>query len=118
MPRKVVSMSRPMSASEHMTPITTNGFEQVSVVITSAATLKSLLTGAVIPSDARHAIFYPEDNDVRWRADGTDPTVSVGIVMEKDALHVFENQRGIFEGMKMISGDASSAASLNVHWFK
>jgi hypothetical protein len=111
-------MSRPMSASEHMTPITTNGFEQVSVVITSASTLKSLLTGAVIPADARHAIFYPEDNDVRWRADGTAPTVDIGIVMEKDALHVFENQRGIFDNMQVISGDASSASTLNVHWFK
>ena len=110
-------MSRPMSASEHMTPIGTNGFEQVSVT-TSAVTLKSLLTGTAIPADARHAIFYPEDQDVRWRADGTNPTASIGIVMEKDALHVFENQRGIFDSMLVISGNASSAASLNVHWFK
>lgn len=110
-------MSRPMSASEHMTPISTNGFEQVSVT-TSAATLKSLLTGTVVPADARHAIFYPEDQDVRWRADGTAPAVDTGIVMEKDALHVFENQRGIFDNMQVISGNASSAASLNVHWFK
>jgi hypothetical protein len=108
-----------MAASEHMTPIAAalNGFEQVSVT-TSAATLKSLLTGAVVPPDARHAIFYLEDQDVRWRADGTAPAADVGIVMAKDTLHVFENQRSIFDNMKVISGHASSAASLNVQWCK
>lgn len=112
-------MSRPVTASETMAPIAaaSNGFEQVSVT-TSAATLASLLTGAAIPDDARHAIFYPEDQDIRWRADGTNPTAAVGVVMTKDTLHVYENQRAIFDNMKVISGSASSAASLNVHWFK
>ena len=68
-------MGNPVAASEDMAPIAAalNGFEQVSVT-TTAATLASLLTGAVIPPDASHAIFYPEDQDVRWRADGTSPT--------------------------------------------
>ena len=112
-------MGNPVAASEDMAPIAAalNGFEQVSVT-TTAATLASLLTGAVIPPDASHAIFYPEDQDVRWRADGTSPTAAVGIVMAKDTVHVFENQRSIFDNMKVISGNASSAASLNVQWCK
>lgn len=112
-------MSRPVTAAEPLMPIlaASGGFQQVSVT-TSAATLASLLSGAVIPSEARHAIFYPETNDVRWRADGTNPTAAVGVVMEKDQLHVFEDQRTIFDRMKVISGNASSAATLNVHFFK
>ena len=112
-------MSRPVTSAEPLTPIAaaSGGFEQVSVT-TSASTLAALLTGTAIPAETRHAVFYPETNDVRWRADGTDPTASVGIVMEKDTLHVFDNQRTIFDHMKLISGNASSAAVLNVHFFK
>jgi len=112
-------MSRPVTSAEPMTPIAaaSGGFQQVSVT-TSAATLASLLSSAVVPSDTRHALFYPETNDVRWRADGTNPTATVGTVMVKDTLHVFENQRGIFDNMKVISNDAGSAATLNVHFFK
>ena len=111
-------MSRPVSAVEPLMPIAaaSGGFEQISVG-TSAATLTASLT-AGIPDDARHAIFYPETQNVRWRADGTAPTATVGIVMEKDQLHVYEDQRTIFDRMKLISASASSAATLNVHFFK
>ena len=108
-----------VAASEDMAPIAAalNGFEQVSITST-AGTLASFLTGAAIPTTATHAIFYPEDQDVRWRADGTSPTEAIGIVMAKDTVHVFENQRSIFDNMKVVSGHASSAASLNVQWCK
>jgi hypothetical protein len=109
-------MSRPVTASEPLTPIAaaSGGFEQITIS-SSSTTLAAGLT-AGIPSEARHAIFYPETADVRWRADGTAPTDAVGIVMEKDAMHVFEDQRGIFDNMKLIS--ASSSSTLNVHFFK
>jgi len=112
-------MSRPVTSSEPMTPIAaaSGGFQQVSIT-TTAATLASKLSSAVIPADARHALFYPETKSIRWRADGTAPTAAVGTVMAVDTLHVFENQRGIFDNMKLISADASSAATLNVHFFK
>jgi len=111
-------MSRPVTSSEPLTPIAaaSGGFEQITIS-SSAATLDASLT-AGIPAETRHAIFYPETADIRWRADGTAPAVDTGIVMEKDALHVFENQRGIFDNMKLISGSASSSSVLNVHFFK
>ena len=109
-------MSRPVTSAEPLTPIAaaSGGFEQITIDSTAATLTASLTAG--IPSEARHALFYPEVQDVRWRADGTNPTASVGMVMEKDALHVFENQRGIFDNMKLIS--ASSSSTVNVHFFK
>ena len=112
-------MTRPVAASEPLTPIAaaSYGFEQITVTASSAATLKSLLTGTVIPPETRHAIFYPESEDVRWRADGTAPTASIGLVMAKDTQTVFENQGPIFEAMKLISA-GSSSVTVNVHFFK
>ena len=111
-------MSRPVSASEPLTPIAaaSGGFEQVTIT-TSAATLEATLT-AGIPDEARHAVFYPETQNVRWRADGTAPTATVGILMEADTLSVFENQRGVFDNMRLISAHASSSSTLNVHFLK
>jgi hypothetical protein len=100
-----------------MTPIATTGFQQLTVT-TSAATLASLCSGSVIPAETRHAIFYPEGQNVRWTTDGGNPTATVGMVMEADAQTVFENQRPIFDNMKVISANASSSATLNVSFFK
>lgn len=42
--------------------------------ITPAATA----TGLTIPAGTVMAMITPETQDIRWRADGTDPTASVG----------------------------------------
>ena len=76
-------------------------FEQITVT-TSATLLSGLLSGG-IPAGAKHVIFYPE-GDIRWRADGTSPTSSVGIVMKSSQLEVFENQFTLLTAMEMIAG--------------
>ena len=87
-------------------------FEQITVTTTATA-LSSLLSGG-IPSGAKHAYFYPE-GDVRWRADGTSPTSSVGIVMGANTPEVWESQRALLENVEFI---ASSNTLVNVHFFK
>jgi hypothetical protein len=49
------------------------GFEQVSLSDSSAH------GPASVPANAAMAIIIPEGGDLRLRADGTDPTASVGI---------------------------------------
>ena len=89
-------------------------FEQITMSGT-AGTLASFLAGGVIPSGAKHMMIYPETNDIRWRADGTNPTTSVGLVMTGDEQWVFENQGTIFTVMKIIG---TNGTKINVHFYK
>lgn len=86
-------------------------FEQVTVNTTA-----DLLTDlSSIPQWAKTLIMYPEGN-IRWRADGNDPTSAVGIVLDVK-MHVFENQVFLLERMSVISS-TGSPVKLNLQWCK
>jgi hypothetical protein len=102
----IVSEFTPVLAADY-------GFEQITMTGT-AGTLASFLT-AGIPDDVKHMMIYPETNDVRWRADGTNPTSTVGLVMTGDEQWVFENQRSIFNTMIII---ATNGTKINVHFYR
>lgn len=86
-------------------------FEQVTVG-TSASLLTALSSR---PYNSTTAILYPEA-DIRFRCDGTDPTVAVGIVLDAK-MHVFENQGRLLDKMSVISGTGSNV-KLNIQWCK
>lgn len=88
-------------------------FEQITV--TASATALATLLSSGIPTGARHAIFHPEASDIRWRADGTSPTSSVGLIMLADQPVVFENQLTLLAAMELI---ADGNTTVNVHFFK
>lgn len=80
------------------------GFEQ----ITGLSSAKGL-TGA---AGASYAIIQAETQDVRFRADGSDPTSSVGGVIAAGGSLKWDSD---FTQIKFIESAAS--AKLNVHYF-
>ncbi|MBS0219130.1 MAG: hypothetical protein JSR91_00160 [Proteobacteria bacterium] len=76
--------------------------------ITDLSTAKSLNP----PDDAAFAFIQADTQAVRWRADGADPTSSVGMPLPKDTL--FQCTCNLTE-IKFI--EQTSGATLNVHYF-
>lgn len=66
-----------------------------------------------IPSDATIAVVQAETGDVRWRADGTNPTASVGMMLYEGAERTFV---GNLSAVKLIA--STTGAIISVHYFK
>ncbi len=47
--------------------------------------LTSLATARTVPGGGRVAIIQCEDQNIRWRDDGTDPTAAVGMLLRAGA---------------------------------
>lgn len=75
------------------------GYESLAVSETTAVGLAS------IPAKANRAFFTCETVSVRWRADGTDPTITEGHVLAKDDSISFTgaNYRSMLQGIMFIS---------------
>lgn len=76
------------------------GFETVTVSTTPVS--------LTVPDTAEGAYLSCETNDIRWRADGADPTATVGHVLTKGELLTMPG-RDILVQFRMIrvgSGDA------------
>lgn len=73
----------------------------------------SAATGLTVPATATYAIIQCETQNVRWRDDGTDPTASVGMMLNvnPDVLIYDGNLRGI----KFI--EVAASAKLNVSYY-
>lgn len=80
------------------------GYEQITGL--------SAAKGLTIPDNCIGCLIQAEDNDVRWRADGTDPTDAVGIVLAS-GNDFWCNMR--LRDLRVIETTAS--AKLNVHYF-
>lgn len=82
------------------------GYEQ----ITGLTTVKAL----ALPAGCNYAVIHAEDKAVRWRADGTDPTASVGspipaggnIPLAMDAL----------AEVRLIETEASATVSVDYYY--
>ena len=86
-------------------PLTAKGYEQ----ITSLASATSL----TVPAGAWIAIIQAEDNNVRWRSDGTAPTISVGVVLAAEEELVLQGA-ALLAAIEFIQ---EAAAKLNVQYF-
>jgi len=86
--------------------ITMVGFEQITSLSSSA--------GLTVPTGATMALIQAEDQNVRWRPDGssTAPTASVGIVLEagKDIFYTSD-----LSALRFI--EEATSAKLNVAFY-
>lgn len=82
---------------------------------TSVATAKTLadIIGEAIPADADFCLVNPESQNVRWRDDGTNPTASVGMVLEAGQTLVVT--RGQLSRIKFIEVAASTKLNINFY---
>jgi hypothetical protein len=81
------------------------GYQQ----ITGLNTVKSL----TVPAGARIAIVQAEDQPVRWRDDGSNPTASVGVRLVADEELIYA---GKLAKLRFIETTAS--AKLNVAYYR
>jgi len=72
-----------------------------------------------IPAGTTQAVIKCEDNSLRWRADGTDPTADVGKRMDVGDEHLFVgNDYGDFlRNFSYINLTAGSNASIQASFF-
>jgi len=80
------------------------GFEQVTGL--------SAAKGLTVPAGAKVAYINTEDQSVRWRDDGTNPTTTVGGVLEPGSYFSYT---GDLSAIKFIEETAS--AKLNVSYY-
>jgi len=85
-------------------PINPMGYQQITSLSSS--------TTLTVPSGSNAALIQAQDNNVRWRDDGTAPTTSVGM------LHLASAERwyiGDLSALRFIETTAS--AVLNVSYY-
>ena len=82
--------------------LSNKGYEQ----ITGLSTVKSL----TVPAGSRFALLQAETQNVRFRADGTDPTAAVGMILIAGQAPTF--YAGDLSSLEFI--EAAASAKLNV----
>ncbi len=92
------------------------------VGIQNALTVSSAAVSLTVPADTTptHAIIQVADADIRFRADGTAPTTSAGIVVKAgsniELMDQAQNFTGIIANFQAIR-DGGTDASLEVAFF-
>ena len=82
----------------------TKGYQQLTSL--------SSATALTVPTDARIALIQAEDQSVRWRDDGTDPTTTVGMLMPSTVVLEYDGQ---LANLRFI--EVSASAKLNVSYY-
>lgn len=80
------------------------GYQQITSLAAAAA--------LTIPAGARVAIIECETQNVRWRDDGTDPTATVGMILETGDEFLYS---GKLSKLKFI--EAAASGKLNVSFY-
>lgn len=70
-------------------------------------------TALTVPEGATRALIDVEDNSVRWRDDGTNPTTTVGMLIA--AADPLLDYRGDLSAFKVI--ELAVAAEINIAYF-
>jgi hypothetical protein len=87
--------------------LTPAGYQQITD-LSSAEALPSLpSTGVVL------VLVQAESQDIRWRDDGTDPTASVGMVIEAGQTLAYTGNPAV---LKLI--EAAASAKANISYYK
>jgi hypothetical protein len=71
--------------------------------------------GLTVPNNARIAIIQAEVAPVRWRADGVDPTATVGMLIADGGEILYATSEEGLEQLRFIR--ASAGALLNVSYY-
>lgn len=82
----------------------TKGYQQITSL--------SSATGLTVPTDARIALIQAEDQSVRWRDDGTDPTTTVGMFLPTSVVLEYDGQ---LSELKFI--EVTASAKLNISYY-
>ena len=80
------------------------GYQQITNV--------SSAVGLTVPPHATLALISPETQSVRWRDDGTNPTTTVGTVLNAGDYMFYT---GYLENIKFI--EITTSASLNINYY-
>lgn len=88
------------------------GYTQQAVT-TAAAVDMSTFTAAQ-KADLAYIEITPESNGMRWRADGTDPTASVGRPVAASATAIYDDPGKVTAGsFKMVSQSGTSTVNID-----
>lgn len=80
------------------------GYQQITSLSSAAA--------LTVPDEARIALIHAESKSVRWRDDGTNPTTSVGMVLDAGAIMLYD---GSLSAIRFI--ETAASAKLNVSYY-
>jgi hypothetical protein len=94
-----------MSTQVRDTILAPKGYQQLTLTTNTA-------TGLTVPSPARFASIVVETQDVRFRDDGTDPTASVGMIIEAGGSLWYN---GNINAIKFI--EVASGAVVNICYY-
>lgn len=84
------------------------GYEQLTAALSAAV-------GLTVPAGATMAIVQAEGAAVRWRADGTDPTASVGMLIADGNEMLYSTSESALAALRFIR--ATAGAILNVSYY-
>lgn len=80
------------------------GYQQVTS-LSSAASL-------TVPAFTKLAVIQCESQSVRWRDDGTNPTASVGMILNPGDTFFYNGNAGAFKAIEV-----AASAKLNVSYY-
>jgi len=80
------------------------GYEQITV---------DSAKGLTVPTGATHALIQAQDQDIRWRDDGTDPTDTVGVVLKAGYDIWYTGDLSAFKAIQ-----TAATGKLNVVYYK
>lgn len=83
---------------------TPKGYEQVTSMSSAA--------GLTVPAGSEAALLEAEDQNIRWRDDGTDPTTTVGMTLYAGDTLIYT---GKLSTIKFI--EETATAKLNVSYY-
>ena len=75
-----------------------------------------LTTATQLVGHGSVVMIQAEDQNVRYRTDGTDPTAVIGMLLEVGAIHVINMPPGTQADINVI--EAAVGGILNITWFK
>lgn len=81
------------------------GYQQLTSVSTA--------TGLTVPPGATMALIVPENQSVRWRDDGTNPTAGVGMLLPVNSSL---NYDGDLQRIKFI--EILASAKVNISYYR
>lgn len=73
-----------------------SNYETLTVTNTVAGSLQNMPSEGNVPLDMIGAFIIVEDNDVRFRADGTDPTTTEGFLFVAGGAILYLTESGPF----------------------
>lgn len=94
-------------SATHPAGIKPLGYQQITVSTTAVA--------LTVPANAVRAVLVVEDQPLRWRDDGTDPTASAGFLVKADVVFELHGTLSL-NAFKAIRDDSSDAV-LSVSYY-